>query len=222
MDAIRDPPTSLEGAIARDERLLRTGAPAVRVAVLREAGVSFGVGTPKDGAAEANARRLGLPTVRRSTGGTGILHLPGDLIWSVVLPRSDPLVGPDFSSAYGRLGAGLVLFLADRSLDARWSEPEALSDEFCLLGRRGRALTVDGRVLGGAAQHVTASALLHHGVVGGTLDRGLIERVFSLPAEITASRLTALTELGISDAPDSLADDLGRVLAASIGRRRPR
>src|ERR1700691_2131276 len=149
MDPIRDPPSMLAEILDRDEALLRAGTPALRVTVVREAGVSFGVGTPQHGAAEAAAQRLGLPTVRRSTGGTGILHLPGDLVWSVVLPRSDPLVGPDFCSAYGRLGAGLVTFPADLGIGGQWSEPAALSEEYCLLGHRGRALSVHGRVLGG-------------------------------------------------------------------------
>jgi lipoate---protein ligase len=221
MESIRDPPITLRDTIERDEALLRAAAPTVRVAVLREAGVSIGLGSPRDGSAEANAQRFGLPTVRRSTGGTGILHLPGDLVWSVVLPRSDARVGADFSSAYGRLGAGLVAYLAELGLEGRWMEPEGLSDEFCLLGPRGQALSVGGRVLGGAAQHVTASALLHHGVVARTLDRGLIERIFGLTVGLTGAKLTALTELGVAADPEALADGLVRALAGSFAGGRP-
>jgi len=217
MRSLRDPPSTASEILDRDETLLRDGAPVVRVTVIRETSVSFGVGTPRDGSAEANARRLGLPIVRRSTGGSGILHLPGDLVWSVVLPRSDPMVGPDFSSAYGRLGAGLVLFLADLGLDGRWSDPTALSDEFCLLGRRGRVLTVHGKAIGGAAQHVTSTALLHHGVVGVTVDRLLVERVFGVARSVTTERVTSLAELGISTEPEALADALARAVAASLG-----
>jgi lipoate-protein ligase A len=222
METIVAPPSSLAEILAADAVLLRAGAPAVRVSAVREAGVSLGVGTASGSPIEARAREVGLPTVRRSTGGTGILHLPGDLVWSVVLPRSDPLVGPDFSSAYGRLGAGVVLFLAELGLDGRWGEPEALSDAFCLLGRRGRALSAEGRVLGGAAQHLTASALLHHGVVNRTLDRGLVAQLFDVPPEIATARLSSLTELGVSDPPERLAEGLARTIAASLGGARRR
>ena len=220
---VADPlaPRHVAEMVADDEELLRRGAPAVRVHVVRERGVSFGVGTPATSPAEAAARAAGLSPVRRSTGGTGVLHLPGDLTWSIVLPRRHPLVGRDFSSAYARLGTGVVMFLAELGLDARWGDPMALSPEYCLLGERGRALTVDGRVLGGAAQHVTATALLHHGIVSVQVDRPLVRRIFGLPEEVAAARLTGLSELGIDRPSERLAPELAAAIAASIGLGRP-
>ncbi len=221
MQVVHDAPATVSESVARDEALLRAGLATVRVAVIRDRAASFGVGTPRDGTSEAAARRHGLPTVRRSTGGTGLLHLPGDLVWSVVLPRTDPRVGPDFSSAYGRLGSGAVMFLADLEVDARWAEPLALSDEFCPLGRRGRALTVAGRAIGGAAQHLTATTLLHHGVISRTVDRSLVETVFGLSPEVASQRLASLTELGVTDDPEDLADALATAISASLGGTSP-
>ncbi|MCI4360821.1 MAG: hypothetical protein L3J91_03885, partial [Thermoplasmata archaeon] len=105
MNAVRDPPSGVEELVARDEALLQAGQPTVHVTVVRATGLSFGVGSPQEGHAEQVGRSLGLPCVRRTSGGTGILHQAGDLVWSLVLPRTDRRVGPDFSSAYGRLGA---------------------------------------------------------------------------------------------------------------------
>ncbi|MCI4354289.1 MAG: hypothetical protein L3K06_02865 [Thermoplasmata archaeon] len=207
--------------VARDEELLRIAAPSVQVSVIRDRGVSFGVGSARDGASERAARAHGLATARRSTGGTGVLHLPGDLAWSIVLPRGHALVGRDFSSAYGRLGTGVVMFLADLGIDGRWDDPLGISREYCLLGFRGRVLTVGGRALGGAAQHVTATALLHHGVVSRSLDRPCVRDVFGLSEEDAVERLTSLTDLGIATDPDRLAEDLERAIAGSVGLRGP-
>ncbi|MCI4360519.1 MAG: hypothetical protein L3J91_02345, partial [Thermoplasmata archaeon] len=87
----------------------------------------------------------------------------------------------------------------------------------CLLGHRGRTLTVGGRAIGGAAQHLTGNALLHHGVLARTLDRPLVRRIFALPEAVAEEHLTSLEELGASAEPGRLADELGTALAASLG-----
>ena len=205
--------------LAEDGALLAAGATAVQARVVASPAISFGVGAPKVSRAAKVARREGLPILHRHTGGSGILHRPGDLLWSIVLPRNDPRVGPDFSSAYGRLGAGLVLLLGELGHDARWSDPPGLSEELCLLGGRGRVLEVDGRVLGGAAQHLTSAGLLHHGVLAVGLDRALVTRVFGISEAIARDRLTSVDELGAPVDPAALADRLVEILGALTGAR---
>ena len=201
-----------------DEAILRRGVPAVRVAVLSDRAVSYGVGVRADASFLARAAKEGIPAVRRTTGGTGILHAPGDLAWSVVLPRDDPRVGRDFVRAYARLGEGVVRFLAERGISARWHDPPGTDPDYCFLSPRGLVLKHGEKVLGGAAQHLAVGTLLHHGVLPLELDRSVLRRLFGLPAA-SAERLTCLRELGIADEAEPLAWKLAASLSDSLTRR---
>jgi lipoate-protein ligase A len=202
---------------AEDARLLRTGAPAIRVAMLGDAALSYGVGVRDTAEYLASARAMGLPVVRRTTGGTGVLHAPGDLAWSVVLPRTHPAAGRDFVRSYGRLGEGAVRFLRDRGIAAEWVPAPGLAADLCFLSARGEVLSVGPRVLGGAAQHVTRDALLHQGVVPLHVDRRRLQAVFAVPLALLTDRLVGLRELGVRERPEVLAQELLESLAGATG-----
>ena len=201
--------------VRTDEVILRRGVPAVRVAVLSDRAVSYGVGVRADAPFLVRAVKEGVPTVRRATGGTGLLHAPGDLAWSVVLPRGDFRVGRDFVRAYARLGEGVVRFLAERRIPVRWQEPPGSDPEYCLLSARGLVLRHEEQVLGGAAQHLAGGALLHHGILPLELDRTLLRRIFGLSAS-AVKRLTSLRELGIEEASEPLAWRLAASLSDTL------
>lgn len=211
------PPRPLADLVGEDERALARGSPWVRVAVVSDLALSFGVGTPRSGDIAEHAAVQGVPAVRRSTGGSWILHRPGDLVWSVVLPRTHPKVGADFASAFGRLGEGVVSALARVRVRAQWDPSPGLSDQFCLLGPRGSVLAVQGRVVGGAAQHLARGGLLHHGTVSASLDRARLSDLFGLPRETVAARLTSLDELGVRAPRDELVAGLESALRADLG-----
>ena len=202
--------------VRTDEAILRRAAPAVRAAVLSDRAVSFGVGVAASAAFLRRAAEAGIPVVARSTGGSGLLHGPGDLSWSVVLPRSDPRVGDDYVHAFARLGAGVVRFLSDRDVASSWSDPPASDPDYCLLSARGSVLaTSKKKVLGGAAQHLAGGALLHHGIVPLEIDRPMLARVFALSPRSLA-RLTSLRELGIENPAEELAWKLAACLADAL------
>jgi lipoate-protein ligase A len=204
--------------LACDEALLAAGAPAVRVASVRGPIVSLGVGQPPDPAAAVRARALGIPVVRRRSGGTGLLHLDGDLVWSVVLPRDDPRVGTDYARAYARLGEAVTLALDDLGIAARWTPAAGTSETYCLLAARGHVLAVGARAIAGAAQHVTRHALLHHGTVNVHLDRRRLERLFDVPLDALERSVTCLTEQPRPPSPRAAAAALARRLGAWVGR----
>jgi lipoate-protein ligase A len=214
-DSTLGPVTAARNSV-EDDRRLRVGRPGVWTAVVSDRSVSVGVGVRGEPGYLRHGIEAGLGTVRRSTGGTGVLHLPGDLLWSVVLPRSDPHVGRDYARAYGRLGSGVVRFLALRGIDARWSAAPGIVDDYCVLSARGEVLTVGAQILGGAAQHATATALLHHGMIARRVDPGLLRTVFGVPAREARERLTGTEELGMTDAPELLARALASALAAEF------
>jgi lipoate-protein ligase A len=195
-----------------DEELLRLAGVRVRVALLNERCVSFGVRVDENAPYLRRAAAERIPTVARRTGGTGLLHERGDLAWTVVLPRDDPRVGTAYTRAYARLGRGPVRWLADRGIDASWAPAPGVAPEYCTLGDRGSVLSASGRILGGAAQHVAGSGLLHHGTVSMTVDRAAIDRLFGLPDPSPSARLGGVRELGVRGP----APDLARALAEAI------
>jgi len=207
--------------IASDDRLLREGHPLVRVVVLSDRAASFGVGMPSESPRLERARDRGFAVVRRSTGGTTVFHEPGDLAWSIVLPRSHARVGADFTRAYGRLGAGILRFLEELGIAAGWVDPPGISEDYCLLSSRGQVVAVGPKVVGGAAQHLTASALLHHGVLAWTVETDEIGRVFEIPVEVVRSRLSGLSDFGVEGPPERLATSLARRISESLESPRP-
>jgi lipoate-protein ligase A len=202
--------------VRADEALLLGGGPAVRVGVLSDHALSVGVGTGPGARCLVRARTEKLAVVRRSSGGTGVLHAPGDIAWSIVLPRTHPMVGRDFVHAYDRLGRGVTEFLRTQRQAAIWEAAPGLSEDCCLLGKRGRVLTVEGRVLGGAAQHATGRALLHHGILPRRIDRAMVQRVFGLSSPGPVDRLTDLAELGLTEGPAVAARKLADAIAGAV------
>jgi lipoate-protein ligase A len=194
-----------------DRALLQAGERAGRVAVLSDRSLSLGVAQSLDTPSARRARERSWAVGQRSTGGTGVLHLPGDIAWAMVLPRDHPAVGRDFVRAYDRLGRGVVEALAPMGAAVSWGPPIHFSADFCLLGPRGRVLSREGRVLGGAAQHATGAALLHHGVVALRVDRTALRELFEL-SDAALDHVTCLRELGVP----LPAEEIAQAIAARL------
>jgi len=98
----------------------------------------------------------------------------------------------------------------------RWTDPPGSDPEYCLLSARGSVLKHGDRVLGGAAQHLSEKALLHHGILPlEPLDRPLLRELFGLTAR-AAGRLTSLRELGVEGAAEELAWKLAASLSDTL------
>lgn len=214
--ASRIPAVTPEDFLRRDAELLASGDVAVHVALLSGAAVSIGVSQPDSAECAQRARRIGIPVIRRSTGGLGLWHGPQDIVWSLVLPRTDPRVGRDFARAYGRLGAGVVRFLRAYGIEAQWAPPGHGPGEYCLLSGAGDVLRVAGRAIGGASQHLTGTALLHHGVLPYIVDSERLAELFGLSAEVTRSKLVGLAEALSGRPPLELAEELERALRDQV------
>lgn len=213
------PEPGLEAFQASERALLERAEPAFLCSRIRGPPfVSVGIGVRDDGGLAARSRRQGVPIVRRHTGGTALLHLEGDLLWSVVLPRSDPRIARGFVHAYGLLGAPVVAFLRGLGIASSWEEPPGRSTTYCTLGARGRVLQVGGQVVGGAAQHATATALVHHGTVSWTVDRELLLELFGpelkAPSELLGGINTRVPPDAVPNLAALLEEELGRFVAA--------
>jgi lipoate-protein ligase A len=211
----------LEELLREDEEALRKGTASVRVGLLTGPALSLGVGQPLDEPCAQRAEGAGLPVIRRASGGTAVLLGRDDIAWSVVLPRDHPRAGQDYVHAYDRLGAALVEVLGELGGPAAaWVPSPAIDDEVCLLGARGHVLAAGGRILGGAAQHRTGRALLHHGFVLRALDWPLFGACFPNAVPASRERLAGWAEIGWSIGPEALARRLAGALARSIGADR--
>ena len=195
-----------------EEAALRAARPWAAARVADRSVISIGVGVRRFPDLASSLERSGEIVLPRRSGGTAIPIASGDLLWSLVLPSADPRVGRDFASAYGRLGSGVTAFLHERSVRASWVAAPGIASQLCPLGDRGCSLAVEDRILGGAAQRKAGAALLHHGVIWGTADRGRWSRLFGIPRPVLESRATALREFGLVESANELADALERAL----------
>ncbi len=207
----------LRAILAEHDRALRAGRPWAHAAPIADRTISFGVGAEPGASRERRAAAVGFEVVRRATGGTGLVHLPGDLAWAIVVRREDPRIARGFVRAYDVLGQGVTRFLGDLGLAASWVEAPGGIPPYCTLNGRGYVLAVGERVVGGAAQHATAEALLHHGVVSVDLDRSVIRTVFEPTESSPLDRLAGLRQLGVTAPSLELAPALRRSLEATLG-----
>jgi lipoate-protein ligase A len=199
-----------------DDRQLAEGIVGVRAAVLAARSLSFGVGVPDSAPFVRRASARGIPLVRRSSGGTGLLHEPGDIVWTVVLPRDHRVLAPGFTRAYPRLGEGVVAGLRAVGVESAWVPAPGLVEQYCTLSSLGSVLSAGPRVIGGAAQHLAGAHLLHHGVISATVDRAAIDDLFSLPTGPATDRLGSLAEANGSLSARAVARAVRAALARDL------
>lgn len=74
-------------------------------------------------------------------------------------------------------------------------------------------LTTERGILGGAAQHLTRSALLHHGTLPRQVDRSAHRAIFDAEERSVFDRLIGTEDLGFAHEPEVLRDELARAIA---------
>jgi lipoate-protein ligase A len=221
------PPMSGPANMAVDEALLTSrlrgaGPPTIRFYGWNPATISLGYGQALDERIDlVAAAAAGIGLVRRSTGGSAILHGGPDteLTYSVVAMSEDLPTATDLHSTYHWIGAALASGL--KSLGApvemvptRPSDPAAMP-AFCFLRTGSYELEVGGRKIVGSAQRRRRGGFLQHGSVMLAADEACLRRVFPSDEDPLAGMTTLETVLGHRPSFDETADALARGFRAA-------
>lgn len=212
---ICDGPGDAAWNMSVDESLLlhAPGAPPVlRLYSWREPSVSLGV-RQEPPAWLPRCAALGVPAVRRATGGGAVLHA-GDLTYAVVAPADAPDLPHDLRGSYEWIRARLVAGLSQAGLAARPSRARPGADrlELCFAGATGYEVELDGEKLVGSAQRRTRHAFLQHGSIRLSDDSALYRALTgSVPA---GPKPPQLEPRAVAEA---LVASFGAALAAGLG-----
>jgi lipoate-protein ligase A len=165
---LRDGPGDAAWNMSVDEALLLLApgaAPVLRLYSWREPSVSLGARQQVPPWLPRCAA-LGIPAVRRATGGGAVLHA-GDLTYAVVAPADAPDLPHDLRGSYEWIRARLVAGLTRAGVAARASRPRPGADrlELCFAGATGYEVELEGEKLVGSAQRRTRRAFLQHGSI---------------------------------------------------------
>lgn len=215
MRVLRQFEAGAEGTLnmRRDEALLAaaaTGAPpSLRLYRWARPTLSLGHAQRLEAAADPAAlSRLGIPWVRRPTGGRALLHQPDELTYAFAAAQG---AASGVRTAYRRVMSAireaLAGFLRLDPVPERRLRDRAASRLPCLAVPTGHEITVGGRKLVAGAQRWRRGAFLQHGSIPWTVDRRLTNEVAGLPPEspIVAVGLVELAAAGREETPPLVA-----------------
>jgi lipoate-protein ligase A len=161
-------------------------------------------------------REVGIPCVRRMTGGGALLH-GGDLSYALVLPRHT-FGKKGVRENYRRLCTFLILLYEKLGLEARFVRdlklPERASS-CCLAGREAYDIVIGGAKMGGNAQRYTQQALFQHGSIPLEIDTATFAPLFREASGL--SEAASLQKLGVEARYDAVAAAAFQAFRESFG-----
>ena len=209
MRLLLDPPASGAENMARDEALLASAEPVVRLYGWRPACVSLGRAQTEADVDMDAARAWGLDVVRRATGGGAILHEESEVTYAVVLPLDHPGLPRDITGSFATMSGGVVRALRMLGLPAEIeSVPDNTREPLCYVRKQGTNVMVRGRKISGGAQRRTDKAVLQHGTVIVDDASERMARLFRAPAEQVRARVTSLEQEGVRVSREKLVEAL--------------
>jgi lipoate-protein ligase A len=216
---LRDAPAGAAWNMSVDEALLEGlpgSGPTLRLYGWARPSVSLGY-RQKPPAWLPRCAALGVPVVRRATGGGTVLH-DGDLTYSVAIPRDCEDLPGDLRGSYEWIRGVLIEGLRARGLAAAPARPSdcAPRAELCFAGATGAEIDLAERKLVGSAQRRLPHGLLQHGSIRVKDDQDLYRTLFGKTPGPPAISL---------ESPEQLADGLvdafrkalrGRLIGADL------
>lgn len=158
-----------EGAGTPTVRLYGWAAPTISIGYLQDPSPFIG---------------LGLPVVRRITGGRAVVH-SSEVTYSVAGLISDPLFRGGVMDAYAVISRCIIAALKDAGVEAAWCQgsPGPGRMRACFFSPSRYEVLVGGRKLVGSAQRRLKRAFLQHGSILMATDAALNEKVFGKSLE---------------------------------------
>lgn len=183
--------------------------------------ISLGYAQPyARGVDTAVARRLGIPVVRRPTGGRAVLHAD-EITYALTGPVDRSPLSGSVSHSYRCIAAGLQAGLrrlgADLQIERSGPTPRPESKGPCFSARTRYELSARGRKVVGSAQRRRDGRLLQHGaVLLGHPDGRLWAALGAGHRQAAASSAGLVEVLGRRPAARALACSLGAALAEAL------
>ena len=231
--------------MARDEHLLQraiaTGRPSLRLYGWERLTLSLGRAQKLDRRMDlAACHALGLPMVRRSTGGRAVLH-GQDLTYAVAAPlaassgvsapgagdRSGPSglpFGGGVLSTYRAISDVLVAFFRGLGHEPRVQayagrERVALASPNCFATPSAFEILIDGKKLVGSAQRRRAEGFLQHGSIPLLPQHVVLGRIYAQPSAAIRAQMTDLESMGVLQRhnPTALRERLVQTFAQVLG-----
>lgn len=214
--------------MARDEVALQRAArrqmPSLRLYTWERLTLSVGRGQQVERQIDLDAcRRLGIPVVRRITGGRAVLH-GSDLTYAVAAPLAGPQAGAFAAAAragipglYRELSRVFVRFFATLGMEPQVQvytgrQRAELASPVCFATPSAFEILLGGRKLVGSAQRLLPEAFLQHGSLPLVPQGDVLAQVFRDGAgEAMAEVMTDLTSAGVLPRL-TLAEVRGRLL----------
>ena len=217
----RSPPREAGANMAYDEAMRRhaaaTGEVLVRTYTWARPSLSLGRNQRARGVYDpARCDALGVPVVRRPTGGRALLHAR-EVTYCVAAPHA---AAPTLRGGYEAINYWLLDALArlgvaaTRAVPAAPEPPPGLAP--CFEHPSTGELVVGGRKLVGSAQHREGDAWLQHGSILLDDDQPRLHALASVPLPAVPAPATLRGLLGPALAADTVVDALEAALAAGV------
>ena len=186
---MRSGPRDAVENMALDEAMLLTaadeGVTLVRLYQWACPSVSFGRNQRTEGIYDVNrCQSLGVPAVRRLTGGRALLH-GREVTYAVAAPSR---TAPTLRGGYEAINDVLLSALQALGIDAKRAAPATRTPSPglapCFETPSAGELVVHGRKIVGSAQHRDARAFLQHGSILLADDQGILNELALVPLPI--------------------------------------
>jgi len=213
--------------MAIDEALWRgrqrgISPPTIRFFAWAPPTVSLGYGQPLTGVDVVRCEALGVPLVRRPTGGSAIYHdgPERELTYSVAATSADLGVESDLLATYRWIGRALV-----RGLQALGAPAELVdvtvstgpTPAFCFARTGSYEIEIGGRKLVGSAQRRQGTCFLQHGSILLGVDRARVQALFPTSGDPLATMTTLEMALGRRPVWEDVAATLTAAFCAEHG-----
>ena len=207
--------------LAREELLLQaaseTGRPVGLACRWSRPVLVLGYGQEASTVDLVACRRLGVPVLRRATGGTGVLY-DGDLALSLALPSGHPWA-TTIGALYDAFVESVRSSLASAGVSTERGTGRARVGErspICFEDHLAETLALGGKKLLGCAQARRREAVLIHGALLLGVDAALQAQVYGVP-QSRIERILGRVPPGAYASPEALARSLAEDLASRLG-----